>query len=77
MCVALFLGRLLICLRLQVLAGEYRLSALPVDTEGSSSLMFSPGFIDVNVNSPLLDIEFSQVTKNATFTYVCSVFYLF
>ncbi|XP_052152388.1 uncharacterized protein LOC127770634 [Oryza glaberrima] len=55
----------------EVLAGEYRLSALPVDTEGSSSLMFSPGFIDVNVNSPLLDIEFSQSQVNLHGKVLC------
>ncbi|TVU21253.1 hypothetical protein EJB05_30878 [Eragrostis curvula] len=48
----------------EVPAGEYKLSALPVDTERSSSLMFSPGSIDVNVNSPLLDLEFSQSQVN-------------
>ncbi|KAL5228006.1 hypothetical protein ABZP36_016271 [Zizania latifolia] len=55
----------------EVLAGEYRLSALPVDTEGSSSLMFSPGSIDVNVNSPLLDIEFSQSQVNLHGKVLC------
>jgi hypothetical protein len=48
---------------LQVPTGEYRLSALPVDSDGFSSLMFSPGHIDVNVKSPLLDVEFSQVNE--------------
>jgi hypothetical protein len=47
----------------QVPAGEYQLSALPVDTERSSGLMFSPGSIGVNANGPLLDLEFSQVCK--------------
>ncbi|KAK3160680.1 hypothetical protein QOZ80_1BG0062920 [Eleusine coracana subsp. coracana] len=48
----------------EVPAGEYQLSALPVDTERSSTLMFSPGSIGVNVNSPLLDLEFSQSQVN-------------
>ncbi|CAD6238726.1 unnamed protein product [Miscanthus lutarioriparius] len=48
----------------EVPAGEYELSALPVDSEGSSSLMFSPGSISINVNSPLLDLEFSQSQVN-------------
>ncbi|AQK91368.1 Carbohydrate-binding-like fold [Zea mays] len=48
----------------EVPAGEYQLSALPVDSERSSSLMFSPGSISVNVNSPLLDLEFSQSQVN-------------
>ncbi|KAG8045309.1 hypothetical protein GUJ93_ZPchr0008g12534 [Zizania palustris] len=55
----------------EVLAGEYRLSALPVDTEGSSTLMFAPGSIDVNVNSPLLDIEFSQSQVNLHGKVLC------
>lgn len=48
----------------EVPAGEYQISALPVDSDGSSSLMFSPGYISVNVNSPLLDLEFSQSQVN-------------
>lgn len=48
---------------MQVPSGEYRLSALPVDSKGSSSLLFSPGHIDVNVKGPLLDVEFSQVNE--------------
>ena len=48
---------------MQVSTGEYRLSALPVDSEGSSNLLFSPGYIDVNVKCPLLDVEFSQVNE--------------
>lgn len=58
---------------MQVPAGQYQLSALPVDSERSSSLMFSPGSIGVNVNSPLLDLEFSQVHKRITLRfYPCS-----
>ena len=53
---------------MQVSTGEYRLSALPVDSEGSSNLLFSPGYIDVNVKCPLLDVEFSQVNEYF-FTY--------
>ncbi|KAG2597104.1 hypothetical protein PVAP13_5KG190200 [Panicum virgatum] len=48
----------------EVPAGEYQLSALPVDSERYSSLMFSPGSISVNVNSPLLDLAFSQSQVN-------------
>jgi hypothetical protein len=54
------------CCTLQVPAGGYQLSALPVDSERSSSLMFSPGSITVNVNGPLLDLAFSQVNKIIT-----------
>ncbi|XP_068661556.1 uncharacterized protein [Aristolochia californica] len=43
----------------EVPPGEYRLSALPT-TESSSGLLFLPSFIDVTVNSPILDLEFSQ-----------------
>ncbi|XP_051224560.1 uncharacterized protein [Lolium perenne] len=55
----------------EVPTGEYRLSALPVDSEGFSSLMFSPGHIDVNVKSPLLDVEFSQSQVNVYGTVLC------
>ncbi|KQK04071.1 nodal modulator 1 [Brachypodium distachyon] len=55
----------------EVPTGEYRLSALPVDSEGSSSLMFSPGYIDVNVKSPLLDVEFSQSQVNVHGKVLC------
>ncbi|CAM0881057.1 unnamed protein product [Alopecurus aequalis] len=55
----------------EVPPGEYRLSALPVDSEGFSSLMFSPGHIDVNVNSPLLDVEFSQSQVNVRGKVLC------
>ncbi|KAM0833417.1 hypothetical protein ACQ4PT_064262 [Festuca glaucescens] len=55
----------------EVPTGEYRLSALPVDSEGFSSLMFSPGHIDVNVKSPLLDVEFSQSQVNVHGTVLC------
>ncbi|XP_062197301.1 uncharacterized protein LOC133900188 [Phragmites australis] len=55
----------------EVPAGEYQLSALPVDSERSSSLMFSPGSIGVNVNSPLLDLEFSQSQVNVHGKVLC------
>ncbi|KAL6850380.1 hypothetical protein ACP4OV_021007 [Aristida adscensionis] len=55
----------------EVPTGEYKLSALPVDSERSASLMFSPGSIDINVNSPLLDLEFSQSQVNVHGKVLC------
>lgn len=46
---------------MQVPPGEYRLSALPIKSESSSSLIFSPPYVDVKVNSPVLNVEFFQV----------------
>uniref|UniRef100_A0A453EWB4 Carbohydrate-binding-like fold protein n=1 Tax=Aegilops tauschii subsp. strangulata TaxID=200361 RepID=A0A453EWB4_AEGTS len=55
----------------EVSTGEYRLSVLPVDSEGSSNLLFSPGYIDVNVKCPLLDVEFSQSQVNVHGKILC------
>ncbi|XP_037405521.1 nodal modulator 1-like isoform X2 [Triticum dicoccoides] len=55
----------------EVSTGEYRLSALPVDSEGSSNLLFSPEYIDVNVKCPLLDVEFSQSQVNVHGKILC------
>ncbi|WVZ71463.1 hypothetical protein U9M48_020048 [Paspalum notatum var. saurae] len=55
----------------EVPAGEYQISALPVDSDRSSSLMFSPGSISVNVNGPLLDLEFSQSQVNVHGKVLC------
>ncbi|XP_078158461.1 carbohydrate-binding-like fold [Carex rostrata] len=45
----------------EVPPGEYRLAAVPVASSGSSpSPVFAPVYIDVKVESPLLDLEFSQ-----------------
>ncbi|XP_072975145.1 uncharacterized protein [Typha angustifolia] len=56
----------------EVPAGEYRLSALAVDSESSSGLtMFSPSHIDVKVNNPLLSVEFFQSQVNIHGKVLC------
>nr|CAD1833216.1 unnamed protein product [Ananas comosus var. bracteatus] len=55
----------------EVPAGEYRLSALAVDSESSRMMMFSPSFVDVKVNSPLLDVEFFQSQVNIGGKVIC------
>ncbi|KAJ3691869.1 hypothetical protein LUZ61_021033 [Rhynchospora tenuis] len=45
----------------EVPPGEYRLAAVPVASSDSfASPVFAPSFLDVKVESPLLDLEFSQ-----------------
>lgn len=46
----------------QVSPGEYRLSALAVTPDSAPGLLFSPSYADVMVKSPLLDVQFTQVT---------------
>ena len=46
----------------QVSPGEYRLSALAVTPDNAPGLLFSPSYADVMVKSPLLDVQFTQVT---------------
>lgn len=46
----------------QVSPGEYRLSALAVTPDSAPGLLFSPPYVDVMVKSPLLDVQFTQVT---------------
>lgn len=53
----------------QVPAGEYRLSALAVDT--SSSVLFSPPYVDIKVDRPSLDVEFSQAQVDIRGTVRC------
>lgn len=48
----------------QVSPGEYRLSALAVTPDSAPGLLFSPSYADVMVKSPLLDVQFTQVTWN-------------
>ena len=50
---------------LQVPPGEYRLSAFAAMPENAPELLFSPPFIDVVLNKPLLDVKFYQVRINA------------
>lgn len=45
----------------QVPPGEYRLSAFAATPKSAPELLFLPGYMDVSVKSPLLNIEFSQV----------------
>ncbi|KAK1277905.1 hypothetical protein QJS04_geneDACA007053 [Acorus gramineus] len=55
----------------EVPPGEYRLSALAASPESSPGLLFSPSFIDVTVNSPLLDVEFFQALVDIHGTVTC------
>ncbi|CAL9068218.1 uncharacterized protein LOC135581844 [Musa acuminata AAA Group] len=54
----------------EVPPGEYRLSALAVDSE-NSGLLFSPSYVDVKVNSPLLNVEFFQTQVNVHGNVFC------
>ncbi|CAK9152882.1 unnamed protein product [Ilex paraguariensis] len=45
----------------EVPPGEYRLSAFAATPESAPELLFSPSYVDVRVNSPLLNVEFYQV----------------
>ncbi|URD77743.1 nodal modulator [Musa troglodytarum] len=54
----------------EVPPGEYRLSALAVDSE-NSGLMFSPSYVDVKVNSPLHNVEFFQAQVNVHGNVFC------
>ncbi|XP_020582694.1 LOW QUALITY PROTEIN: nodal modulator 1-like [Phalaenopsis equestris] len=51
--------------------GEYRLSALALSSDTSSSPLFSPPYIDIKVNSPLLDIEFFEAQVNIHGSVLC------
>ncbi|KAF3436558.1 hypothetical protein FNV43_RR23650 [Rhamnella rubrinervis] len=55
----------------EVPAGEYRLSALAAKPEIASGLMFLPPHIDVEVRSPLLNVEFSQALVNVRGAVIC------
>ncbi|KAI4349753.1 hypothetical protein L6164_010313 [Bauhinia variegata] len=55
----------------EVLPGEYRLSAIAATPESASGLMFLPSYIDVDVRSPLLNVEFSQVLVNIHGAVIC------
>ncbi|KAK1315520.1 hypothetical protein QJS10_CPA05g00205 [Acorus calamus] len=56
----------------EVPPGDYRLSALAASPESSPGLLFSPSFIDVTVNSPLLDVEFFQALVDIHGTVMCN-----
>ncbi|KAJ0973594.1 hypothetical protein J5N97_015559 [Dioscorea zingiberensis] len=51
--------------------GEYRLSALSIKSESSSGLLFSPPYVDVKVNSPVLNVVFFQAQVNVQGTVFC------
>ncbi|XWS31841.1 hypothetical protein CRYUN_Cryun23aG0110800 [Craigia yunnanensis] len=55
----------------EVPPGEYRLSALGATRESAPELLFLPPYVDVVVNSPLLNVEFSQALVNVLGTVVC------
>lgn len=55
----------------EVPPGEYRLSAIAANPESSSSLLFSPSYVDVKVDRPLLSIEFSQAQVDIHGTVLC------
>ncbi|KAK6118530.1 hypothetical protein DH2020_047730 [Rehmannia glutinosa] len=55
----------------EVPPGEYRLSAFAALPESAPELLFSPHYIDVIVNKPLLDIKFYQAQVNVRGSVVC------
>ncbi|KAJ8623402.1 hypothetical protein MRB53_031931 [Persea americana] len=55
----------------EVPPGDYRLSALAATKESASGLMFLPPYVDVTVNSPLLNVEFSQALVDIHGTVLC------
>ncbi|KAF2325064.1 hypothetical protein GH714_022546 [Hevea brasiliensis] len=55
----------------EVPPGEYRLSAFAATPESAPGLLFLPPYIDVMVQSPLLDVEFSQALVNVLGSVTC------
>uniref|UniRef100_A0A5B7C2M8 Putative nodal modulator 1 n=1 Tax=Davidia involucrata TaxID=16924 RepID=A0A5B7C2M8_DAVIN len=55
----------------EVPPGEYRLSAFAATPESAPGLMFLPPYIDVIVNSPLLNVGFHQAQVNVLGSVVC------
>ncbi|XP_051142719.1 uncharacterized protein LOC127259427 isoform X2 [Andrographis paniculata] len=55
----------------EVPLGEYRLSAFAATPESAPELLFSPPYIDVTVNKPLLDINFYQAQVSIHGSVVC------
>ncbi|KAI3460746.1 hypothetical protein Pfo_017409 [Paulownia fortunei] len=55
----------------EVPPGEYRLSAFAATPESSPELLFSPNYVDVNVNKPLLSVKFYQAQVNVRGSVVC------
>ncbi|KAG2258897.1 hypothetical protein Bca52824_078191 [Brassica carinata] len=60
------------CLMMSVVPpGEYRLSAFAATPKSAPELLFLPGYMDVSVKSPLLNIEFSQARVNVHGSVTC------
>ncbi|GLU07247.1 hypothetical protein SLE2022_242110 [Rubroshorea leprosula] len=55
----------------EVSPGEYRLSAVAAKPESGPELLFLPPYVDVVVQSPLLNVEFSQARVNVLGTVAC------
>ncbi|EPS72179.1 hypothetical protein M569_02578, partial [Genlisea aurea] len=55
----------------EVQRGEYRLFASAATPESTSELLFSPPYIDVLVDRPVLDVTFSQAQANVNGSVVC------
>ncbi|PIA38038.1 hypothetical protein AQUCO_02900110v1 [Aquilegia coerulea] len=55
----------------EVPPGEYRLSAFSSKQESSPELLFVPPYVDIMVNSPILNVEFSQAEVNIYGTVLC------
>lgn len=55
----------------EVPAGDYRLSALGVDSASTSGLLFSPPYVDVKVNRPVLNVEFFQALVDIHGSVLC------
>lgn len=55
----------------EVPPGDYRLLALAATAERASELLFLPSYVDVSVNSPLLNIEFFQAQVDIHGTVLC------
>lgn len=51
--------------------GDYQLSVLAVNANSSSSPLFSPPYIDIKVNAPLLDAEFFEAQVNIHGIVLC------
>lgn len=55
----------------EVPSGEYRVSAFPAKTDSISGLLFMPPYVDLVVDSPVLNVEFSQAQVNIYGTVLC------
>ncbi|XP_059659411.1 uncharacterized protein LOC132306162 [Cornus florida] len=55
----------------EVQPGEYRLSAFAATTESAPGLLFLPPYVDVTVNSPLLNVGFYQAQVNVLGSVAC------